>query len=38
MKALPENVPEVAVFDTVFHQTMAPEAYMYATPYEWYTN
>ncbi len=36
MKVLPD-VPEVAVFDTVFHQTMAEEAYMYATPYEWYT-
>ncbi len=36
MKALP-SVPEVAVFDTTFHQTMAEEAYMYATPYEWYT-
>jgi acetate kinase len=36
IKALP-NVPEVAVFDTTFHQTMAEEAYMYATPYEWYT-
>ena len=35
-KALP-NVPQVVVFDTTFHQTMAPEAYMYATPYEWYT-
>ena len=34
-KALP-NVPQVVVFDTVFHQTMAEEAYMYATPYEWY--
>jgi len=34
-KALPE-VPQVAVFDTVFHQTMPEEAYMYATPYEWY--
>lgn len=34
-KALP-NVPEVVVFDTVFHQTMLEEAYMYATPYEWY--
>lgn len=30
------NVPQVAVFDTSFHQTMAPEAYMYAVPYEWY--
>ena len=34
--ALP-NVPQVVVFDTVFHQTMPEEAYMYATPYEWYT-
>lgn len=34
-KALP-NVPQVVVFDTVFHQTMPEEAYMYATPYEWY--
>ncbi len=35
-KALP-SVPQVVVFDTTFHQTMTPEAYMYATPYEWYT-
>lgn len=34
-KALPK-VPEVVVFDTVFHQTMPEEAYMYAIPYEWY--
>ena len=34
-QALP-NVPQVVVFDTVFHQTMPEEAYMYATPYEWY--
>ena len=34
-KALP-NVPQVVVFDTVFHQTIPEEAYMYATPYEWY--
>lgn len=34
-KALP-NVAQVVVFDTVFHQTMPEEAYMYATPYEWY--
>ncbi len=27
----------VAVFDTAFHQTMAPSAYMYALPYEYYT-
>lgn len=34
-KALP-HVKQVVVFDTVFHQTMPEEAYMYATPYEWY--
>lgn len=28
--------PQVLVFDTAFHQTMAPEAYMYALPYEIY--
>ncbi len=28
--------PQVLVFDTAFHQTMAPEAYMYALPYEFY--
>lgn len=26
----------VAVFDTAFHQTMKPEAFIYPTPYEWY--
>lgn len=35
MNALP-GVPNVGVFDTSFHLTMEPEAYMYATPYEWY--
>lgn len=30
------NVPHVAVFDTAFHQTMAPEYYMYALPYDVY--
>lgn len=32
--ALP-NTPQVAVFDTAFHQTMAPTEYLYAVPYEW---
>lgn len=32
---MPE-VPQVAVFDTAFHQTMPAEAYMYALPYEDY--
>ena len=31
------NVPMVAVFDTAFHQTMEEDAFMYAIPYEWYT-
>ena len=31
------GVPQVAVFDTAFHQTMPQEAYMYAIPYEYYT-
>lgn len=31
------GVPNVAVFDTAFHQTMPPEAYLYAVPYELYT-
>ena len=34
-KALP-NVPNVAVFDTAFHQTMPAVNYMYPVPYEWY--
>lgn len=31
-----ENVPEVAVFDTAFHSTMPPKAYIYPVPYEYY--
>ena len=34
-KVLP-GVRHVAVFDTAFHQTMEPEDYMYACPYEYY--
>jgi acetate kinase len=30
------GVPQVAVFDTSFHQTMPEHAYMYAIPYEYY--
>ena len=30
------NAPEVAAFDTAFHQTMKPEAYLYAIPYRFY--
>jgi acetate kinase len=34
-KILPD-VPQVAVFDTAFHQTMPPEAYLYGLPYNLY--
>lgn len=37
MKALLPNVPQVAVFDTAFHQTMPEYSYLYAIPYELYT-
>lgn len=30
------DVPQVAVFDTAFHSTMPPMAYMYAVPYEYF--
>lgn len=36
VKELSSNMPQVAVFDTAFHQTMPPKAYMYGLPYEQY--
>lgn len=36
MKALLPDVKQVVVFDTAFHQTMEPEAYLYALPMEQY--
>lgn len=36
IKAFGENVPQVAVFDTSFHQTMPERAYIYPVPYEYY--
>lgn len=36
ISALIPTVPQVAVFDTSFHQTMPAHAYMYAIPYEYY--
>lgn len=36
MQAILPNVPQVAVFDTSFHQSMPAEAYLYAIPYEYY--
>ena len=35
---LGDKVPQVAVFDTAFHQTMPAKAYTYAIPYEYYEN
>ena len=35
-QAIMPGVPNVAVFDTAFHQTMEPTAFMYAIPYEYY--
>jgi acetate kinase len=35
--ALMPEVPHVAVFDTAFHQTMEPQAFTYAIPFELYT-
>src|SRR5690606_4831116 len=34
--ALFKHLPQVAVFDTAFHQTMPTHAYLYPVPYEWY--
>lgn len=34
-KVLP-GVPHCAVMDTAWHQTMPPESFLYALPYEWY--
>ena len=41
IKAAQEVIPnavQTAVFDTAFHQTMPEENYIYAVPYEWYTD
>ena len=35
-QAIMPNTPQVAVFDTAFHMTMPPKAYIYAIPYEYY--
>ena len=36
ISAILPDVPQVGVFDTAFHQTMPPKAYMYALPYKYY--
>ena len=35
-ESLMGSTPQVAVFDTAFHQTMPEKAYLYALPYEYY--
>ena len=37
VSAILPDLPQVGVFDTAFHQTMPAHAYMYALPYEYYT-
>ncbi len=37
ISAIRPELPQVAVFDTAFHQTMPALAYRYAVPEEWYT-
>ncbi len=36
IKTFGDKIPQAVVFDTSFHQTMPPKAYMYALPYEYY--
>ncbi len=35
MSVLPD-VPQIAIFDTAFHQTLPPVAYLYPVPHSWY--
>jgi acetate kinase len=37
VRAIRPDLPQAAVFDTAFHQTMPPRAYRYAVPEDWYT-
>lgn len=34
--SLMPDVPQVAIFDTAFHQTMPGHAFLYPVPYDWY--
>lgn len=36
LKTFGTKIPQAAVFDTSFHQTMPPKAYMYPLPYEYF--
>ena len=38
MEKLLPSIPQVAVFDTSFHQTLPKKAYLYGIPYEYYQN
>ena len=35
-KVMP-TIPHAIIMDTAWHQTMPPEAFLYAVPYEWYS-
>jgi acetate kinase len=37
VRAARPGLPQAAVFDTAFHQTMPPRAFRYAVPQDWYT-
>lgn len=37
-KVIPEGTPQVVVFDTAFHSTMPRKAFLYALPYDCYTD
>jgi acetate kinase len=37
VRAARPELPQAAVFDTAFHQTMPPRAFRYAVPEDWYT-
>ncbi len=36
IKVMGDKIPQVAVFDTAFHQTMPEKAYMYGVPFDFY--
>ncbi len=36
IKAVEPDMPQIAVFDTAFFQTLPEEAYLYGVPYDWY--
>jgi acetate kinase len=38
MKKILPNKPQVGVFDTAFHQSMPPKAFLYGIPYKYYKN